>query len=157
MRDYNRSNAVSYARRWALDRNPQYSNFDYLGGDCTNFASQCLYAGSMIMNYKRDTGWYYNSLKDRAAAWTGAEYFRRFLLSNKKAGPQAIETTLDNLMPGDFISLNNGFEYYHTLVVAEITDSSILICAHTDDSYMRPLYTYYYNSASPLHITDIGE
>lgn len=43
---YNREKAVEYARRWAYDRNPQYYNFDPIGGDCTNFVSQCLFAGS---------------------------------------------------------------------------------------------------------------
>ena len=38
---YNRTAAVDYARKWALKRNPAYYNFDSVGGDCTNFASQC--------------------------------------------------------------------------------------------------------------------
>ena len=41
---YNREEAVSYARKWALGRNPAYFDFQKLGGDCTNFASQCIYA-----------------------------------------------------------------------------------------------------------------
>ncbi|MBQ3571404.1 MAG: amidase domain-containing protein, partial [Clostridia bacterium] len=43
--DYNRQNAVEYAKKWALKRNPKYYNFDNIGGDCTSFASQCLFAG----------------------------------------------------------------------------------------------------------------
>ena len=45
---YDRSAAVTYAHRWAFGRNPRYYNFDELGGDCTNFASQCLYAGAPL-------------------------------------------------------------------------------------------------------------
>ena len=48
---YDRNAAVAYARKWAMDRNPAYYNFDGIGGDCTNFASQSIYAGSKIMNY----------------------------------------------------------------------------------------------------------
>ena len=44
--DYNRAAAVAYAHAWAYRRNPRYYNYEELGGDCTNFASQCLYAGS---------------------------------------------------------------------------------------------------------------
>ena len=47
---YDREAAVAYARRFALSRNPAYYDFSDLGGDCTNFASQCIYAGAGIMN-----------------------------------------------------------------------------------------------------------
>lgn len=36
-RIYDRISAVSYAKKWALSRNPKYYNFDTVGGDCTNF------------------------------------------------------------------------------------------------------------------------
>lgn len=48
---YDRKAAVEYARKWAYGRNPAYYDFSRLGGDCTNYASQCLYAGSDVMNY----------------------------------------------------------------------------------------------------------
>ena len=73
---------IEYARRWAFSANPAYYNFENIGGDCTNFVSQCLYAGGAVMNYTRDTGWYYNSLYDRAAAWTSVEYFYKFIVNN---------------------------------------------------------------------------
>ena len=50
---YDRGAAVHYAHRWAYDRNPAYYDFSELGGDCTNFASQCLYAGSGVMDHQR--------------------------------------------------------------------------------------------------------
>ena len=52
------------------DGNPKYYNFQNIGGDCTNFASQVLYAGSGIMNYTPTFGWYYINVNDRAPAWT---------------------------------------------------------------------------------------
>ena len=45
-KEYNRASAVAYARRWALSRNPLFTNFAGRGGDCTNFISQCVYAGT---------------------------------------------------------------------------------------------------------------
>ena len=59
VKGYNRSNAVLYAMEWAFSRNPQYYNFDPVGGDCTSFVSQCIYAGSNVMNYDKINGWYY--------------------------------------------------------------------------------------------------
>ena len=54
--NYNRNNTVEYAKRWALSRNPKYLDFHEIGGDCTNFASQCIYAGAELMNYRNDFG-----------------------------------------------------------------------------------------------------
>ena len=70
LRPYDRQAAVAYAHRWAYLRNPAFYNFDKLGGDCTNFASQCLYAGAGVMDYTPTFGWYYNSQYSRAPAWT---------------------------------------------------------------------------------------
>ena len=47
---YDRERALAYARRWALDRNPLFYNFTTVGGDCTNFVSQCVLAGCCVMN-----------------------------------------------------------------------------------------------------------
>lgn len=50
---YNRKKVLEYAQKWAYDRNPRYYNFDSIGGDCTSFASQCIFAGSNVMNYSK--------------------------------------------------------------------------------------------------------
>ena len=47
---YQREAVLEYAKRWAKGRNPRYLDFEHMGGDCTNFASQCIYAGSGVMN-----------------------------------------------------------------------------------------------------------
>ncbi len=149
---YDRESAAAYAARWAFDRNPAYYSFDGIGGDCTNFASQCLYAGVGVMNDTRDLGWYYVSPEDRAAAWTEANHFRRFMLENGSVGPYGEVAEINALEIGDFISLSNGVEYYHTLVVVGFDGRMPLIAAHTNDSYMRRLDTYYYHKAHGLHI-----
>ncbi len=33
---YNRQAAVDYAQKWAYGRNPNYLDFEEIGGDCTN-------------------------------------------------------------------------------------------------------------------------
>ena len=81
--EYDRKAVVAYARRWAFARNPQYYNFDRLGGDCTNFASQCLFAGCGVMNFTPTFGWFYLDLQNRAPAWTGVEYFYQFLMNHQ--------------------------------------------------------------------------
>ena len=149
---YEREKAVEYARKWAFSRNPMYYNFDSLGGDCTNFASQCLFAGAPVMNYTRDTGWYYINLNNRAAAWTSAEYFKRFMLKNTGAGPICEKRNPSELEIGDFISLSSGGRSYHTLIVVGFDGEMPLIAAHTYNAFMRRLDSYYYEEATGIHI-----
>ena len=155
---YNRNKSVAYAHEWAYRRNPSYYNFDLTGGDCTNFISQCLYAGCGIMNYTRDTGWYYLSAKNRAAGWTGVEYLYRFLTTNQKSGPYAVNLPIANAEPGDIIQLSfDGNAYAHSLLVVNISSSAsgIAVATHTEDSDNRPLNTYWYQAARLLHISGV--
>ena len=80
---YDREAAVRYAKKWAFKRNPDYYNFDNLGGDCTNFASQCVYAGARVMNYTPTFGWYYRNIDNRSPSWTGVEFLFNFLTGNR--------------------------------------------------------------------------
>ena len=152
---YDRNAVVAYAREWALKRNPAFYDFQNIGGDCTNFASQCIYAGAKIMNYTPVYGWYYRSLSDRSASWTGVEYLYNFLISNTSVGPYATEVYQGDIQPGDIIQLGraNG-DFYHTLVVTA-TSPEILIAAHTYDTLDRPLNTYNYYTARFLHIEGV--
>ena len=60
---YNREKVYEYAKKWAYGRNPKYYNFDSVGGDCTNFVSQCMKnGGAPDINYGNYTGgWYKDS------------------------------------------------------------------------------------------------
>lgn len=152
---YNRYAAVAYARQWALSRNPVFYDFHGIGGDCTNFVSQCIYAGAGIMNYTPVFGWYFISLSDRAPAWSGVEYLYDFLTTNNSVGPYAREVTEDEIQPGDVIQLRRADgDFYHTLIVTE-TVPEILVCAHTNDALDRPLSSYNYYTARFLHIDGV--
>lgn len=157
---YDRTKAVEYARRWALARNPIYYNFTGLGGDCANFASQCVYKGAGVMNYKPLYGWYYNSPGDRTPSWSGVKYLYNFLTTNRDIGPYASETDLSRLQPGDLIQMSIYLpEYHHTLVVLETGDSpapdNILIACHSYDSVDRLLHTYDYKQIRGIHIEGV--
>lgn len=157
---YDRAKAVDYARTWALSRNPNYANFSGLGGDCANFASQCLYAGSGVMNDQPVFGWYYRSLNDRTPSWSGVQYLYNFLVGNTGAGPYAQETSLEMLQPGDLIQLATYLpEYHHTLVVTAVDEprdaENLWICAHSYDSLDRPLATYAIRKMRCLHILGV--
>ena len=92
---YNRDKAVEYAKKWALGRNPVFYDYTQIGGDCTNFASQVLYAGYGEMNYKPVYGWYYIDGNRKSPSWTGVNELYNFLTSNRGRGPRAVEVGID--------------------------------------------------------------
>ena len=153
---YDREAAVSYAKKWAFNRNPEFYNFNNLGGDCTNFASQCIYAGAGVMNFTPTFGWFYRSLNDRAPAWTGVEYLYNFLVGNEGVGPFAEKVGLESLEIGDIVQLGTGAgDFYHSPVVVDIQGGRIFIAAHSYDAYMRPLSSYNYYQARGIHILGV--
>lgn len=160
--EYNRAAAVAYAGKWAYRRNPQYYDFSNLGGNCTNFASQCIYAGAGIMNYTPIYGWYYRNLNNRAPAWTGVNELFRFLTTNKGAGPQAIALyDLSTAQNGDIIQLKfrKDEDFAHSPIIVDAgsrTADTILVAANSDDCDCRPLSTYYFVDFRLLHIVNIG-
>ena len=158
---YDREAAVAYAHEWAMGRNPRYYDFEEIGGDCTNFASQVLYAGSNQMNFTPLYGWYYINSYNRTPSWTGVEYLYRFLISNKGAGPFAVEIDITEIMPGDIIQIsfaNNVFSHSPVVVSAGIPPSigSIRIAAHTYDRDNYPLYEYNWQALRFLHIQGVN-
>ncbi len=158
---YDRQAAVDYAHRWAYHRNPDFYNFDELGGDCTNFASQCLYAGAGVMNYTPTFGWYYNSQYNRAPAWTGVPFFYNFLTRKQESpGPVGRETGPEEVRPGDFVQLRfTSGPFAHNPVVVAVGNSpaldNILVAAHTEDADYRPLSTYPILEIRFLHILGV--
>lgn len=152
---YNRAAAVAYARNWALSRNPAYYNFEKIGGDCTNFASQSIYAGARVMNFTPVMGWYYRSSSDRSASWTGVEYLFNFLVNNRSVGPYAHVVSRDQVQPGDIVQFGtDSGGFYHSPVITAVTPT-ILVAAHTYDALDRPLFTYTYDKVRFLHIDGV--
>ncbi len=157
---YDREKAVAYARRWAMSRNPAYYDFSGLGGDCTNFASQCVYAGAGQMNFRPTVGWYYRNANNRSPSWTGVEYFYNFMVNNRREGPFMQLVPLEGLQPGDVIQIKFREPYFsHNPVVLSVGSppdpSNILIAAHTIDSLDRALDTYTYIALRPMHVLGV--
>ena len=152
---YDRIAAVSYAREWAFGRNPRFYDFTEIGGDCTNFVSQCVYAGAGVMNYTPVFGWFFRSPDDRTASWTGVEFFYEFMVSNQSSGPYMREVQEGEVQIGDVIQLGNeeGI-FYHTLIVTE-TAPSILVAAHSIDTFNRSLTEYRYDTIRFLHVEGV--
>lgn len=159
LQPYRRAEAASYARYWAYGRNPAFYDYENIGGDCTNFASQCIYAGTGVMNFTPTFGWYYINADDKAPAWTGVEYLHDFLIRPEVSpGPICLVTQdLSAAEPGDVIQLIfSGQIFQHSpIVIASSgngTPAGIQIAAHSYDANCRPLSSYDYQQYRLLHI-----
>ncbi len=154
---YDRERAVEYARRWAYGYNPDFYNFNDIGGDCTNFVSQCLLAGGLEMNYTPIFGWYYVNVNNRTPSWTGVNELYEFLTTNRGIGPRARVVPLSLLKEGDIVQFdyNADARFDHTPIIVDVgerTPETILLAAHSCPALDRPLSSYQYRQIRCLHI-----
>lgn len=145
---YNRTKAVEYAHKWALGRNPKYYDFEKIGGDCTNFISQCLYAGGLNMNYAQD-GWFYINGNNKSPSWTGVNFLYNYLINKRKAK----EIQLYEIEVGDIIQLSSNGQYFtHSIIVSKIKNGEIFICCHTADAKDKNINKYSFKKMRILKI-----
>ena len=162
-KEYNRARAVEYAKRWALARNPLFTNFAGRGGDCTSFVSQSIYAGSCTMNFTPDFGWYYITENDRAPAWSSVEFFYDFMTGdpsfssqNGNSGPYGISVDATGVLEGDVVQLaDSSGDFYHTLLITGFSGGDTLVSAHTNDALDKPLSSYNFTSLRYIHIEGV--
>ena len=160
---YNRLRAVEYARTWAMRRNPLFIDFTGIGGNCTNFVSQCVLAGGCTMNYTPDFGWYYVSPEERAPAWSSVEYFFDYLTGapafaeqNGGIGPYATVVEREAAEIGDVVQYATvDGDWYHTVLITKIADGEIYVAAQSDDALDRPISTYNFAASRFLHVEGV--
>ena len=165
IKPYNRTRAVEYARRWALSRNPLFFDFTGGGGNCTNFVSQSVLAGSLVMDPTETFGWYYVNVTDRSPSWTGVREFYEYMCgvgdfksTPERQGPFCTEVERERVEIGDVVQLSNAMgRFYHSLLVSGFNENGdILICAQSNDALDRPLSTYRYATARFLHVEGVN-
>lgn len=138
---YDRGKAVQYAEKWWNAYNPQFEKFEV---DCTNFISQCLWAGNAPMKHSsaRNKGWWYKFTNPAkwSFSWSVAHSLRWYL-SNSRSGMRATEVfAADQLEPGDVICYDfngDGRWQHNTIVVAKDGVGMPLVNAHTTNSRHR--------------------
>jgi hypothetical protein len=140
-RAYQRRKAQAYADRWWDHPNPEFIHFQV---DCTNYVSQCLFAGGAPMNYtgNRSTGWWYRDQgkTDWSFSWSVAHSLYWYLNSSRTGlTAQRVQSPLD-LDIGDVILYDwdgNG-EYQHSTIVTAFDGNGMpLVNAHTSNSRHR--------------------
>lgn len=153
---YNRNAAVFYAQKYALKKNPKYFDYSEQGGNCTNYISQCIFAGAPQMNTSIN-GWYYYSPSRTSASWANVEPFYNFAISNQGEGFFSSLGSIDTCEIGDIIQLKfkNKPVFSHALVITQIknrTRNGIIVCANTNDTLNKPLSYYTYENIRIIHI-----
>lgn len=156
IKPYNRLDAVSYAQKWALSKNPQFYHFGGIGGDCTNFISQCLLAGGGKMIYSVD-GWFYSSKDSRSPSWTSVESLASFLM-NDSQGLFATKREIEYLQEGDIIQLRQNIQRFnHSLIITKKTKDEIFVSAHSNDALDKNLKDYIFLERVGLHIEGVKD
>ncbi|GIP34730.1 amidase domain-containing protein [Paenibacillus sp. J2TS4] len=143
MAPYHREAAVRYADLWWDSYNPEYLAFDV---NCTNYVSQCLFAGGAPMNYtgKRESGWWYRGKSGKQELWSfswAVSHGLNWHLSSSKAGLKGERVSSpEKLQLGDIICYDwdgNGRFQHTTIVTAFSADGSPLVNAQTVNSKHR--------------------
>lgn len=159
---YNRQAAVDYANYWWDKYNPRFPSFQ---DDCTNFISQCLYAGGAPMRgfSDRAQGWWMIGTPERwSYSWSVSHSLRWYLETSKKGLIATRVYSIDKLEIGDviFYDFQGDGRIDHSTIVTRIDNGIPYVNAHTmnsknrhyayeDSSAYTPLMEYYF-----FHISD---
>jgi len=156
---YDRTKALSYAKKYVTSRNSKWSNFSEYGGNCQNFASQVVYNGGVPMDLQGDAIWKYygNDLNEtksksgRSTSWTGVTFFYDYAIANEGYGLCAeVDINPFYAEAGDIGQVGYNNNYRHTVVIignikdknGKITD--LLINSNSLNLENYPLSGYVY-------------
>ncbi|OPJ57013.1 amidase domain-containing protein [Alkalithermobacter paradoxus] len=140
-----RINAVKYADQYSgaasdeeygFKYNNKYKNYNPLGGDCANFASQILYEGG---KFRKTSTWNYDS-SGGSKAWVNAQAFKNYMINSGRASVIAYGTydkvykASYKLLPGDFVAYEKNGKITHISVAtgADSKGYSLVNCHNTD-------------------------
>ena len=148
---YSGANAATYAKKYATSYNSAYHAFD---NDCTNFASQCVFAGGKsISGYKApvfggtteatSSKWYYVSLNSSpyyyacSTPWIrcgGSNAFYHYWNSSIIGTYSSLSNVVKNARVGDVIQICHSDGYIqHSIICTSKTSSEIYCASHTSD------------------------
>lgn len=123
-----------------FDYNKKYKNYNSLGGDCANFASQVLFEGG---KFKKNSTWNYDT--DGSRSWVNANALKDYLIYS---GRGSLIVTGDynkvlnlsyKLLPGDIIGYEKKGKVVHVSVIAGADSKGYtLVNCHNTDRYRVP-------------------
>lgn len=130
--------ANAYAIKYATSPNAGKYGYEISwgqGADCTNFASQILYAGGigMVSTGNVNTGWWWNSISSRSISWVRADTFAKYM--GKGYSSRSWSTFKGNVRAGDFIGYDaaNDGAIDHIGYVVDKIGGKLKIAQHSSD------------------------
>ena len=163
---FDRNKAVAYANQYYHSRNPIWYNFTDEGGNCQNYASQCLLEGGIPLDYFGEEQWkcyvedpnYEPEINEeetatgRTRSWVNVGYFYNYAKWNEGKGMAAdANVNLYYAQPGDIIIVgNNGLS--HTVIVSKVVDGHILVNSNSIDMKDYPVEAYTYTTVMLIKI-----
>lgn len=146
---YSGSEAATYAKLHANDYNDAYPSYS---ADCTNYVSQCVYAGGIPMDgsnasagtYESTTDWYCIYISSFlwirkysvTTSWIRVSDFSAFMSSIATASTHtSISSLYDACEIGDIVQLadKNTGSAYHSIIITDKDSSSAYYCGHSND------------------------
>lgn len=127
--------------QYGFNYNPKYRNYNPLGGDCANFASQILFEGG---GFRKNSTWNYEKGKG-SRAWINASGFNNYMLNSGRASLIASGTYLQvlkssyRLLPGDYVAYQVKGKVTHISMVTGIDSKGYpLVNSHNSDRHRVP-------------------
>lgn len=149
---YSGTAAANYAKKYALNYNSNYPSYN---SDCTNFVSQCLYAGGISMigttrspgTYDSTSNWYckpfevwhtnyYVTEYGLTTSWIRVRDLKTFLRSTLGKSTASIYQPTDLIREcsvGDVVQVveKSTGSAYHSIIISSKTQSDARYCGHS--------------------------
>lgn len=160
----NGNSIQQYAETWTNESYSTYHNPNYIyisdGGDCTNFASQCLFAGGLPMTSyvgeennngytDTDTRWFYfnnntSSGYSIATCWVRVSELYNYLSPHYACGERLANSGMTPYLNKGFLLQGRNLigSYKHSVIVTKV-NNSIRYCAHSSQRHDEPISTFY--------------
>ena len=143
---FNASKAVEYARKYALNYNTDYQDLNEIGGDCTNFVSQCLHFGGL----PKTEIW-----KPYTSPWINVNPLYYYLIKNGYAKELPMNSKLKAGNVIQFFSNTKGYFTHTGIITKALLSGDYLYCCHSYDKLDYPLSFIYPIFYDRFRILDI--
>lgn len=128
--NFNIQEACTYAETFALKPNPNYKSFEHIGGDCTNFISQILFAGGLDQTI---------SWKPYTVPWIRVEDLYLYLTTHKLATKLPNKSSLSKGCVIQFYTPEIGRFFHNGFITYELPNNDYLYCCHSYNKLNYPL------------------
>ena len=169
---YNRTAAYGYAYQWWGGRNPNYQDYTSSGGDCANFASQCLITGGLSLHAGTDgNGYGVYPDTDRPSTYSNGtipycDYMHQHLINHQPTDVLFVVEGVNDTIPswmkiGDVVIFGNTTDKWkHAMIVVWKGLNDLGLAGHTSDTWNTSFYTVLgsasFSNAHFYHIRDCG-